>query len=616
VTGTATPRLATAAPATAAPTTAAPAAATPDTATAAPTSTEPPILAARRRDLERLAAERWDLLVVGGGITGCGILLDATSRGLKAALVERDDYAVGTSGRSSRLIHGGLRYLEQFHVGLVREALAERGRLLQLAPHLVRIEPFLFPIYGGPLTRPFFDAGLTMYDLLGASADGGRHRHLSVNEALEATPVLRRARLRGAFVYHDGQEDDARYTLAVARTAVARGALAVTRVSALAALEEGGRIAGATVRDERSGAIFPVRADRVIDATGVWSGRTDGPFPVRDGGTAVRPSRGTHIVVRRDRIPSRDGLTLRIPGRVCFLVPWPDRWVIGTTDLDDDGPPDRPVPSAAEIDNILGNVNATLDIDLGRNDLMGAYTGLRPLATDPGGHPGSTVKASREHRIRTDPNGLVRIGGGKYTTYRLMAAQTVDAALGPEATKAQPSATAELPIVGAALLDELGRLAARLTAETGLDRPRAERLVARHGTEASDVVALGRELDLLRPLGPEIAHLEVEVVRAVRSESALSLDDVLARRTRLAQELPDRGASIAPRVAELIGGELGWSAGERSTAIEAYLASAHREYDVPDTDPTPARVASAAPQSVVPSPGAEAEAGAPVVTTG
>ena len=316
------------------------------------------------------------------------------------------------------------------------------------------------------------------------------------------------------------------------------------------------------------------------------SGRADptGPFPVEDGGTAVRPSRGTHIVVRRDRIPSRDGLTLRIPGRVCFLVPWPDRWVIGTTDLDDDGPADRPVPSSAEVDNILGNVNATLDIDLGRNDLMGAYTGLRPLATDPGGDPGSTVKASREHRIRTDPNGLVRIGGGKYTTYRLMAAQTVDAALGPSTAKARPSATAELPLVGAAPLADLGRLAARLVAETGLDGPRAERLVARHGTEAGDVVALGRELDLLRPLGPDIAHLEVEVVRAVRSESALSLDDVLARRTRLAQELPDRGASIAPRVADLIGAELGWSASERAAAVTSYLAAAHREYDVPGPD--------------------------------
>ena len=488
---------------------------------------------------------------------------------------------MGTSGRSSRLIHGGLRYLEQFRIGLVREALAERGRLLRLAPHLVRLEPFVFPLYGGPLTRPFFDAGLTLYDLLGAASDGGRHRHLSIDEALDATPVLRRERLRGAFVYHDGQEDDARYTLAVARTARAMGALPLTKVSATEAIERDGRIVGATVRDELTGTTLDVLAERVIDATGVWSGRPDGPFPVPTDGAPIRPSRGTHLIVQRDRIPSAHGLTLRIPGRVCFLVPWPDRWVIGTTDLDDDGPPDRPSPSPGEVDQILANVNATLDVDLTRADLVGAYTGLRPLAVDPGGRPGSTVKASREHRIRTDPNGLVRIGGGKYTTYRLMAAQTVDVALGPELARSRPSDTAELTLVGAAPRAELDALAERLATETGLDPTRAARLVDRHGTEANEVVALGRQLDLLRPLAPDIAHLEVEVVRAIRSEAALSLDDVLARRTRLAQERADRGASITPRVAELMGAELGWSDGDRTAAIDAYLVSAHREYDVP-----------------------------------
>ena len=551
------------------------------------------VVAARRRDLEALASERWDVLVVGGGITGSGVLLDAASRGLRAALIERDDHAVGTSGRSSRLIHGGLRYLEQFRIGLVREALAERSRLLRLAPHLVRIEPFLFPLYGGPLTRPFYDAGLTLYDLLGAASDGGWHRHLSVDETLEATPVLKRDQLRGAFVYHDGQEDDARYTLAVARTARAESALPVTRVSATGALERDGRIVGVTARDELRGETFEITAERVIDATGVWSGRPDGPFPVAGPGPTVRPSRGTHLIVARDRIPSAHGLTLRIPGRVCFLVPWPDRWVIGTTDLDDDGPVDRPVPTSAEVDNILDNVNATLDVDLSRADLVGAYTGLRPLATDPGGQPGSTVKASREHRIRIDPNGLVRIGGGKYTTYRVMAAQTVDAALGPDVARARPSRTGDLPLVGAAPLEELDALAVQLAAEAGLDATRADRLVARHGTEAAEVVSLGRELDLLRPLAPDIAHLEVEVVHAARVEAALSLDDVLSRRTRLAQELADRGAKVAPRVAELLGAELDWSAAERADAVDAYMAAAHREYDVPGpaARQEPARVA-------------------------
>jgi glycerol-3-phosphate dehydrogenase len=351
-------------------------------------------------------------------------------------------------------------------------------------------------------------------------------------------------------------------------------------VTALHGIEEGGRLVGCTVRDELTGAELVVRAASIIDATGVWTGRADGPFPAGND-QLTKPSRGTHIVVRRDRIPSQFGLTLRIPHRVCFLVPWPDRWVIGTTDHEDHGSPDRPTPTLAEVDEILENVNGTLDVGLTRSDVVAAFAGIRPLATDPGGSPGSTVKASREHRIRTEPNGLVRISGGKFTTYRLMAAQTVDAAMGPAAARAHPSPTAELPIIGAAPIAELNALAAALASQASLDRDRADRLVARFGTQASEVVGLGRELGLLRPLGPNIAHLEAEVVWSVREESALSVDDFLARRTRLAQDLPDRGATVAPRVAELMAAELGWSAAERDQAVMAFLASAHREYDVP-----------------------------------
>ena len=538
------------------------------------------VLDARKQDFDALAGERWDVLVVGGGITGCGVLLDAVSRGLRAALIEGDDIAAGTSSRSSGLIHGGLRYLEQFQIGLVREALRERATLLRIAPHLVRLEPFLFPVYGGPWARPFFGAGLTMYDLLGASADGGFHKHLSVGDTLATVPGLRRKGLRGAFLYHDGQEDDARYAISVVRTARAQGAVAITRVRALRGIEEGGRIVGCAVRDELTGSETDVHAASVIDATGVWTGRADGPFPAGNGKLTL-PSRGTHIVVRRDRIPSQYGLTLRIPHRVCFLVPWPDRWVIGTTDHEDNDAPDRPAPTLAEVDEILANVNGTLDVSLTRRDVVGAFAGLRPLATDPGGAAGSTVKASREHRICTEPNGLVRISGGKFTTYRLMAAQTVDAALGRVAAKTRPSRTAEVPISGAASLSELHTLAATIAAESGLDSYRTERLVARFGTQASEVVGLGRELGLLRPLAPDIAQLEAEVAWSVRNESALSVDDFLSRRTRLAHELPDRGEVVAPRVAELMGAELAWSAAEKSVAVSTYLASAHREYDVP-----------------------------------
>lgn len=536
-------------------------------------------LEARQRDLEALAAEQFDLLVVGGGITGCGILLDAASRGLRAALIERGDIAVGTSSRSSRLIHGGLRYLDQFQLGLVREALRERAVLLRIAPHLVSLESFLFPVYGGPLARPFYDAGLTLYDILGASADGGRHRHLSVAETVAAVPALHRKHLRGAFLYHDGQEDDARFAVSVFRTAQAYGGVGVIRVEAVRPILEGGRIVGCVARDVLAGNEIAISARSVIDATGVWTGRADGPFPSHNG-SLIKPSRGVHIVVGRDRIPSRYGLTLRIPGRVCFLVPWPDRWVIGTTDHEVDVSPDRPTPTQSEVDEILANVNGTLDVSLKQNDVIAAYAGLRPLAVDPGGDPGSTVKASREHRIRVEPSGLIRICGGKFTTYRLMAAQTVDTALGSVA-RDRPSGTAELPIVGAAARADLDALTARLSSESGLERRLTERLVARYGTEAADVVALGRQLRLLEPLHPSSPHLEVEVVWSVREESALSLDDFLARRTRLALDRSDRASAVAPRVAELMGQELGWGPADRQKAVGDYLESAHREYDVP-----------------------------------
>ncbi len=557
----------------------------------------------RRADLVRLAGERWDLLVVGAGVTGAGAALDGVSRDLRVACIDRDDIAAGTSSRSSRLIHGGLRYLEQFRFGLVREALAERSRLLRLAPHLVRLEPLLFPLYGDPITvRPFYGAGLTLYDLLGASRDGGRHRYLGVEAALEHTPVLRRARLRGAFVFHDGVEDDARYALAVARTARARGATIATRLRVHGALRERGCIAGVHVHDELSGADFDIRAKAVVDATGVWSGLPEGAFPVVGSATtAIRPSRGTHIIVRRDRIPAASGLTIRAPGKVVFFVPWPGHWIIGTTDLPYDGPPDAVAPTGDDVDEILAAVNRTLDVDLTRADLVGSYAGLRPLVGEGPSADGSTLRVSREHRVHVEPDGLTRIGGGKYTTYRIMARDVVDAALdaayegairsgqGRGVARARPSRTGELPIIGAAgqpALDALsdglaGRLAA---AGSGLERRHAARLVSRHGTQATDVVELGERLGLLRPLGPEIDHLEAEVAWAVREELALGVADVLVRRTRLAQELPDRGASIAPRIAEILGAQLGWSKRVRQAEVATFLERAHRDFDVPPAD--------------------------------
>jgi glycerol-3-phosphate dehydrogenase len=534
----------------------------------------------RADDLRRLADESWDLLVVGGGIVGAGALLDAASRGMKVALVERDDIASGTSSRSSRLIHGGLRYLRQLDVQLVREALHERARLLELAPHLVRLESFLFPLYGFPVvTRAFYQAGMTMYDVLGSALSGGRHRPLSKAETLEYVPDLVQRHLRGSLLYHDAMEDDARYALAVARTAVAEAkgaAVVATRVRASGPVHDGGRLAGAAVTDLVSGSSFDVRAAAVLDATGVWGALPDRPFG--DGSLSVLPARGSHLVIERSKIPARGGMTLQVPGRVAFLVPWPRHWVIGTTDRPYRGPVDRVAASNEEVDELLGTLNGALDLTITRDDLVGTYAGLRPLIAP--SNAASSVKVSREHKVAKEAPGLVRVSGGKYTTYRVMARDAVDAVLGAGA-RTRRSRTAELPLVGAAPRPELDAMAARLARDEELDPEVTQSLVDRHGTEAPELIRRGREAGLLRTLVDGFPHLEAEVAWAVEEEGALSLDDLLARRLRLVQELRDRGEAIAPRVAEIAGASLGWDGTRQAAEVRSYLEQAHREYDVP-----------------------------------
>ncbi|HTK43757.1 MAG TPA: glycerol-3-phosphate dehydrogenase/oxidase [Patescibacteria group bacterium] len=544
----------------------------------------------RREALTALADDRFDVLIVGGGIVGAGALLDATSRGLRAALVEQRDIASGTSGRSSRLIHGGLRYLEQLHFGLVYEALRERARLLRLAPHLVRLEPFLFPVYGIPLLHQgFYGSGIFLYDLLGARRDGGFAQHLRPSTALEWAPFRRRG-LTGAIVYHDGVEDDARLALAVLRTAIAGGAVAATRVRAERPLLDGERLIGATVRDLVGNERFDIRAERVIDATGVWAAEPTTRFAELEGADRFVPSRGSHIVIRRDRLPATGGMTLRIPGRVVFIIPWPGHWIIGTTDHADSRRPEDVSAPDADIDELLSTVNRQIEVDLTRGDIVGTYAGMRPLVGDPGG---STVKASREHRVAADASGLVRISGGKYTTYRVMARDVVDVSLGRTEARRRRSQTGDLPLVGAAPRHELDQIATSLerplrdaAAMRGETRttwpPRvARRLADRYGREAPDVMSLARELNLAVPLGERIDHIQAEVAWAARHELALSIDDVLARRMRLAQELPDRGAAIAPVVAAVLGAELGWDKRRQSTEVRRYLDTARREYGLP-----------------------------------
>jgi glycerol-3-phosphate dehydrogenase len=546
------------------------------------------ILAMRRSaEVARLVDTTWDVVIVGGGVVGAGALLDAASRGLRAALIEQDDIASGTSSRSSRLIHGGLRYLEQVHLPLVREALAERRRLLRNAPHLVTLQPLLFPVYGIPfLHKAFYDAGLSLYDLLGARHDGGWHRRLDRAETLEIAPRLRANGLRGGLLYHDGMEDDARFALALVRTALGSDPepLALTRLRAtgIEPTRPGDAWRTLRARDVLSVSNLEIRARAVVDATGAWAADPMHPF---DGASMrILPSRGAHLVVPRSRIPATAGVTIRVPGKVVFLVPWPDHWLIGTTDAPYEGPIDHPAAAGWEVDQLLATINETLDVDLRRGEVVGTFAGLRPLIAPTGG---STVKASREHRVSADANGVVRIGGGKYTTYRVMARDVIDGALGRDDSRHRPSATADLSLIGAADRTELDRIAVELGAilEIGGAHPdAAARLVDRHGTEAPALVALGRELDLLRPLVPGRPFLEAEVVWSVRHELALSVDDVLSRRFRLSPELADRGAAAAPRVASIMARELGWTDSECQREVDAYLANAAREYAVTPAD--------------------------------
>jgi glycerol-3-phosphate dehydrogenase len=389
--------------------------------------------------------------------------------------------------------------------------------------------------------------------------------------------------LRGGLLYHDGVEDDARFALAVLRTALASEAspVAVTRVRATG-LTPGpgpGQIRTVHARDLLDGSDVDIRTRAVVDATGVWAAEADHPFASPS--MRLLPSRGAHLVVRRERIPASTGLTIRVPGKVVFFIPWPDHWLIGTTDAPYDGPPSHVSASAGEVDELLATVNATLDVDLGRDDVVGTYAGLRPLIAPSGG---STVKASREHRITAQPNGVVRVAGGKYTTYRVMARDAIDAALGASVARRRPSATADMPLIGAADEQRRESIARALAGdpEFAAAHPEAaERLAQRHGTEAPEVVALGESLGLLRPLVDGRPFLEAEVAWAVRNELALSVDDVLSRRLRLSPELGDGRGRVADRVASIMARELGWDEAECERQRDAYIASAATEYGVP-----------------------------------
>ena len=432
--------------------------------------------------------ETFDVLVIGGGATGAGCALDAASRGLSVALVEARDFASGTSSRSSKLIHGGLRYLEQQEFGLVREALRERGLLLNvIAPHLVRPVPFLLPLTERVWQRLYIGAGMLLYDELGGHKGLRRHRHLTRRKALRIAPALKPDALIGAIQYWDAQVDDARHTLTTARTAAAYGAAVASSAAVVGFLSESGRVTGVRVNDDLADEDFEVQARQVINATGVWTDDLQHLVGER-GKFKVRASKGIHLVVPRDRVQIDSGLILRTEKSVLFVIPWGRHWIIGTTDTDWELDKAHPAASRSDIDYVLEHVNRVLAQPLGHEDVEGVYAGLRPLLT---GESEGTSSLSREHTVAVPVPGLVAVAGGKYTTYRVMARDAVDAAARGLDDAVPPSATDVTPLVGAEGYHVLWNGRRRLARESGLHLARIEHLLQRYGSRIHELLGGG-----------------------------------------------------------------------------------------------------------------------------
>jgi glycerol-3-phosphate dehydrogenase len=556
----------------------------------------------RSADLTALAGTEHQVLVVGGGVVGAGVALDAATRGLSVGLVEARDFAAGTSSRSSKLIHGGLRYLEQLNVGLVREALTERALLLGvLAPHLVRPVPFLFPLRHRLWERAYVGTGVTAYDLLGFSLGQVRglpgHRQLSRRGALRLAPALKRAAVTGAIAYWDAQVDDARYVLTLARTAADYGAHVASRVQVTGFLREGVRVTGVKAVDLETGSQLQIRAQQVVNATGVWTDEIQAMVGGR-GTINLRVSKGIHLVVPKDRIHANTGVILRTPVSVLFIIPWERHWIIGTTDTEWAGGKAQPAASRADIDYLLGQANQVLATPLTRDDVTGVYAGLRPLLA---GDSELTSRLSREHVVAGPVPGLVLVAGGKYTTYRIMARDAVDAVAHGLDWRTPPSCTDRVPLAGASGYLALWNARQRLADSSGLHVARIEHLLNRYGSLAREVIALIEASPALgRPLEGADDYLRAEIVYAASHEGARHLDDVLARRTHIAIETTDRGLATAAEAASLMAGPLRWDAAQIAGETENYRAgiAAQRAWEEATSDADADAIAAAVPDIV------------------
>ncbi len=537
--------------------------------------------ASRAEAIRKMAETELDILVVGGGVVGAGSALDAVTRGLTTAIVEARDWASGTSSRSSKLIHGGLRYLEMLDFGLVREALTERGLLLdRIAPHLIRPVPFLYPLTHRVWERAYVGAGVLLYDTMaytsGTAHGLKRHRHLTRRRALHEAPCLRKSSFTGAIQYWDAQVDDARHTMTVVRTAAGFGALAANRVQVTGFLRQGERVTGASLVDVETGENFEVRAKQLINATGVWTDDTQALADTR-GQFHVRASKGIHLVVPRDRLQSTTGIILRTEKSVLFVIPWGRHWIIGTTDTDWSLDKSHPSASSSDIDYLLEHVNSVLTSPLTREDVEGVYAGLRPLLT---GESESTSKLSREHVVGHPVPGLVVVAGGKYTTYRVMAADAVDEAARSMDARVPDSCTDQIPLTGAEGYRALWNQRRALAVSAGVHVARVEHMLNRYGSNVHDLLAMLRaDPTLAEPLPGADDYLRVEALYAVTHEGARHLEDVLARRTRISIEAWDRGAAAADPVARAMAKELDWDEEQTVREIEYYRTRVQAERD-------------------------------------
>lgn len=527
--------------------------------------------------MAQLAREEFDVLVIGGGINGVGIALDAASRGLSVALVESSDFASGTSSKSSKLIHGGLRYLEQYDFRLVREALHERELMVStLSPHLVKPVSFLYPLQEKLKERTYVGAGMALYDALrGFKRALPWHKHLSQKKISEIAPSLRLDVITGGYQYFDAQVDDARHTMTIARTAAKYGAVITTRTYCENLIKKGKKVVGATVKDLDTNETIEVKAKTTIMAAGVWTDPLYEQFGVKPG-YSVRMSKGAHIVVPGSAIKSETGVIIKTDISVLFIIPWGDKWIVGTTDTDYNESREEPLATRDDVTYIINQANRVLEPKLRREQVIGVFAGLRPLvSTDP---DSPTTKLSREHVVDSPTPGFVSIAGGKYTTYRVMAEDAVNEAINHLRRLVPDSETETLAIIGAegysVLMNQIPRLAERY----GLSEKTVDHLLNRYGSLIDELLESAEDnSEILEPLSSELLYIRAEVLYAVTHEGARSVDDVLSRRTRIAFESKDQGLSLAPVVADLIAPELGWSKRDKTASIKEYGGLINRQ---------------------------------------